>query len=187
MKKFLSLFSLLILGVALVGCEDDHSSSEHEATEHEAAESVSENDMEDVIEYQIEATAPPEVEEVEIIEEEKAVEEVSEAKSDTVTIASYEAYTAERLAELSGSQPFALFFHAEWCHTCRSWESKVKEGLSALPANTVILKADFDTELDLRKEFKITSQSTAIFFGADGEEISRAADPALEVVAQHFE
>jgi len=148
MKKFLSLFSLLILGFALVGCEED---------------------------------ATP------MAEKQNMAKEFSETTSEEVMIASYEAYSAERFAELKGSQPFAVFFHAEWCGTCRNWEAMIEEKLVELPASAVILKADFDTEDELKSELKVQMQSTAVFFDADGNEAGRASDPKLNEVSGYFQ
>ena len=148
MKKFLSLFSLLILGFSLVGCEKD---------------------------------ATP------MAEKQDMAEETSEVASETAMIASYEDYSADRLAELKGSQPFAIFFHAGWCGTCRNWEEKITANLGELPPHAVILKANFDTEDELKSEFEVAMQSTAIFFDADGNEVGRASDPKLEAVSGYFQ
>lgn len=100
--------------------------------------------------------------------------------------ATYLAYTPEKLAQAKGQKPVVLFFHAQWCPTCVRWEKNVNENLSSLPANTLILQADYDTEGGLKKEYDIRSQSTAVFIDAQGNAVKTVIDPSLEEVSEHF-
>ena len=53
-----------------------------------------------------------------------------------------------------------LFFHANWCPTCIATEKDIlKQGV---PDNLSILKANFDTELELRKKYWVTTQTTFV-------------------------
>ncbi len=99
--------------------------------------------------------------------------------------ASYEPYSFERMEELKGKRKFALFFHASWCPTCRKIESFLLENLAGLGQAT-ILKADFDTELELRKEYGVAVQSTVLFFDAQGAVAQKAIDPSLDSVRSFF-
>ena len=65
--------------------------------------------------------------------------------------------------------PHVVFFHANWCSWCRKREQEILENLDALPANTKILKANFDEEKELRKKYGVTTKDTFIFVDADGE------------------
>ena len=49
-----------------------------------------------------------------------------------------------------------------WCPTCRSFEKDVNEHLGDLPANTHILKANYDTEIALKKKYGVTTQTTFV-------------------------
>ncbi len=113
-----------------------------------------------------------------------SMEEKGEAMMQDNTM--YKEYSAESMAELKGNQPFVVFFHADWCPTCKAWEAKIMESMARLPENTVILKADYDTEEALLQELGVTQQSTAVFFDASGEVVKIATDPSIEVVTEHF-
>lgn len=60
-----------------------------------------------------------------------------------------------------------LFFHANWCPTCRALDREITDGLSRLPANTEILKIDYDNAGDLRREYSIRQQHTLVFLSGD--------------------
>lgn len=77
-------------------------------------------------------------------------------------------YSDEVVQGLEG-QPHVVFFHANWCSWCRQREQEILENLDALPANTKILKANFDEEKALRKKYGVTTKDTFIFVDAAGE------------------
>lgn len=112
-------------------------------------------------------------------EENKAEVEAMEEKM----MAKYENYSAEKVSSLKKSgSAYAIFFHAQWCPTCRGMESDINENLAKLSGNTIILKADFDTETDLKKEFNINQQSIVVIIGKDGKEITRLAAPSAKAI-----
>lgn len=90
--------------------------------------------------------------------------ESSDSKSDP----KYLAFTDELYASTKGSEPFALFFHADWCPTCRGMEKDFKENLSSLPEGATIIQADYDKETDLKKEYGITMQSIVVVIDEKG-------------------
>ncbi len=72
-------------------------------------------------------------------------------------------YSATALAEAQKADvPVALHFRADWCPTCRA-QDKVLEGLKSEPGlGVTVLSVNYDTEKDLKKQFKISSQSTLV-------------------------
>lgn len=62
-----------------------------------------------------------------------------------------------------GNKMIALFFHAGWCPSCVALDKEINDNLSLLPENSVIFKVDYDTATDLRKQFGVTQQHTAVF------------------------
>lgn len=92
----------------------------------------------------------------------------------------YEDYSKTKYVALKGKEPFVLFFHANWCPICRRMEKEIAADLENYPKGTRFLKADFDTETELKKEFGIKVQSTVIVFDESGEVIYTAQDPALD-------
>jgi len=94
--------------------------------------------------------------------------------------AKYIDYSSAKYAELKGSKPFVLFFHADWCPTCRRMEKDILEDLANYPAGTTFLKTDYDQETDLKKDYSIRVQSTVVVVDANGEVVYQATDPALD-------
>lgn len=106
-------------------------------------------------------------------------------QQNSIAVGHYEQYTPEKLATLLGSEKFALFFHANWCPTCRALEKKLKENLNQLNSRTV-LEVDYDTETDLKKKYEITVQSMVVFINADGSVFQTVLNPDLELFEKFF-
>jgi len=80
----------------------------------------------------------------------------------------YEIYSAEARTAVAG-EPHVVFFHANWCSWCRARDKEIIAAIDALPANTRILKANFDKDTDVRKEYGVTAKDTFVFVEANGE------------------
>lgn len=104
----------------------------------------------------------------------------AEAQTMTFTNPSYSAYSDGIRAQLNGSKPHVIFFHAQWCPTCRALEENILANLSSFPAGTTILKADYDTENELKDEFDVKIQSTVAVLDANGEVVWQGQDPSIE-------
>jgi len=78
-------------------------------------------------------------------------------------------YSPEKLEELLGDKRILLFFHADWCTTCRVAVKDITKNHSELPNDLVVLKLDYDTNLDLRKTYKLTSQHAFVLLDSQGE------------------
>jgi thioredoxin 1 len=72
-------------------------------------------------------------------------------------------YSPAALAEAQkADMPVALHFRADWCPTCRA-QDKVIESLKSEPGlGLTVLAVNYDTEKDLKKQYKINSQSTLV-------------------------
>jgi thiol:disulfide interchange protein len=80
-------------------------------------------------------------------------------------------YTPETLAALQQQgKPVALHFHAGWCGTCTEQERVLNQMKAdkALPAMTLLV-VDYDANKPLRKQLKVTSQSTFIVYKGRSE------------------
>jgi len=82
-------------------------------------------------------------------------------------------YHADQLERHLGKDSLILFFHAEWCPLCRKSEAVIQEGFESLEGGVIWMKVDYDTEIELRKEYGITYQDTFIVLNAEGEEVER--------------
>ena len=70
--------------------------------------------------------------------------------------------------------PFArvLFFHATWCPTCKAADRAFQDKIAELPADVVVLKTDYDSEIALKKTYSITYQHTFVLVDKDGKALA---------------
>lgn len=64
-----------------------------------------------------------------------------------------------------------LFFHADWCSSCRGLESDINANLSAIPDGLSIQKIDYDTATDLKKKYGVVRQHTLVQVDESGNAI----------------
>ena len=110
-------------------------------------------------------------------------DEVMDDAIDKVTLDDspvYEDYTEAKYLAVKGKEPFVLFFHADWCPICRQMEKAISADLENYPKGTRFLKADYDSEDELKKEYDIKVQSTVVVVDGSGDVIYTAQDPALD-------
>lgn len=84
-------------------------------------------------------------------------------------------YDASRFeTDLAQGRPTVLFFATDWCSTC-SAEKAVLDELLVEPRfkDLTIFVADFDQERELRRRYRVATQSTFIVFKG-GREVARA-------------
>lgn len=68
-------------------------------------------------------------------------------------------------SSLASGKNVILFFHARWCPTCKAADANfLKE---TAPADTVVLKVDYDSSVELKKKYGVTSQHTFVSLNAD--------------------
>jgi len=81
----------------------------------------------------------------------------------------YQAYSTALVASaLKEGQKVAIFFHASWCPNCRALEDTIKASLSQIPANALIVQADYDSETALKQKYGVTMQTTVVTLKSDG-------------------
>lgn len=75
---------------------------------------------------------------------------------------------------LAAGKPVVVYFHADWCPTCRA-QQPIVDRLSkeSAFAPLTIFVADFDTETALEKSLKVNHQSTFVVF-KQGHEVGRS-------------
>ena len=71
----------------------------------------------------------------------------------------YKDYSEEALKNAK-QKYIVLFFHADWCPTCKSFEKKVLS--EKIPEDILILKVDFDKELELKRKYNIVTQTSFV-------------------------
>jgi len=82
----------------------------------------------------------------------------------------FQPYSAAALAAAQkADKPVALHFHADWCPTCRA-QDKALQALKAEPGlDVTVLKVNYDTEKDLKRQYKVQSQSTMVVLRGEKE------------------
>ena len=73
-------------------------------------------------------------------------------------------YSEERL-ENSSKNNIVLFFHADWCSTCKNFEEQVLT--EKIPEDILILKVNYDKESDLRRKYNIVTQTSFVLVDSD--------------------
>jgi thioredoxin 1 len=88
----------------------------------------------------------------------------------------------------AAGKPVVVYFHADWCPTCRAQQPIVDQlSKEATFTPVTIFEADFDTQTALEKALKVTQQSTFVVF-KQGHEVTRSTgqtqEPAIRAVLQ---
>ncbi len=86
------------------------------------------------------------------------------------TATNYTTYTEAALKDKSYKNT-VLFFHANWCPECRAFDKALAS--STIPADTQILKVDYDKSTDLKKKYGVTLQSTFVSVDSNGKLLSK--------------
>lgn len=96
------------------------------------------------------------------------------SKSDTVKTAKYIDYSEQNLAMATANDGKAvIFFHANWCPTCRAADKEISNGLDKLPDDVTVLKIDYDSASAMKKQYGVTGQHTFVQVDAEGEMINK--------------
>ncbi len=92
-------------------------------------------------------------------------------------------YSAATLAEAQkADQPVALHFRADWCPTCKV-QDKTIEGLQSEPGlGVTVLAVNYDTEKELKKQFKVRTQSTLVVLRGQKETARLAGDTSAAAI-----
>lgn len=83
----------------------------------------------------------------------------------------YAAYAANPSMYSAGK--VVLFFHAGWCPKCQETDKNITSDPASLPAGLTVVKADFDSETDLRQKYDVGVQHTFVQVDADGQQLAK--------------
>ncbi len=84
----------------------------------------------------------------------------------------YVDYSASTLSSIDKEKRI-LFFKADWCPSCNALDRDIESNLSSIPENVAILKADYDSETELKKKYKVASQHTLVVLDENEEEVEK--------------
>jgi len=99
-------------------------------------------------------------------------QEISSMNSSSTITAwggSYIDYDEATISSLSGD--IVLFFHADWCPTCRQAQTSFLE--NGIPAWLTIVKVNYDKETALKRKYSVLSQTSYVLIKPDGTIIKR--------------
>jgi thioredoxin 1 len=123
---------------------------------------------EEIVEKKEEATMVKEDEAVPVTSKQNSTE-----PTNAKTLGSYTSYSQE-LVSKAETMPTVLFFHATWCPTCRATDKDINNNLDTLEESGVqVLKVDYDTSTDLKKQYGVTSQHTFVKVDKDGKQLAK--------------
>lgn len=83
-----------------------------------------------------------------------------------LTLEEYQSQMADR-AETA----VVYFFHADWCPSCRATEESLTT--AGIPDGLTVVKIDYDTATELKREYGITQQHTFVQVDADGAQLAK--------------
>jgi len=81
----------------------------------------------------------------------------------------YTDYSTKKVA--NANWKIVLFFHADWCPTCRATEKDILS--KDIPSDLTILKTNFDTESELKKKYWVVAQTTFVQIDNKGNLIKK--------------
>lgn len=85
----------------------------------------------------------------------------------------YQEYSEATLAQATTEDGRAvIFFHAGWCPTCQAASKDFEANQAQIPSDVTILKADYDTETELKTKYGVVMQDTFVQVDANGEVVS---------------
>ena len=91
---------------------------------------------------------------------------------------SYDEYQADKNGYSNVKK--VLFFHASWCPVCQSIDREISADETALPAGTVLIKTDYDTNTQLRQKYGVTYQYTFVQIDNNGTELKQWTASSLK-------
>jgi thioredoxin 1 len=92
----------------------------------------------------------------------------------TMKMHGYMDYSPELVASaLKGGKQVVLFFAAPWCPSCRSLDKAIQADLGSIGTGTLIVRVDYDTSTDLKRQYGVVTQHTIVVLNPDGREKSK--------------
>ncbi len=167
-----SFFALLALTFTLVACKPQGVPPKERAAKPVDTEHAM--DMEDMEEWTEEEMAMMDDMEHEMMD-------MDENDGEKV-LADKGVYTSYTDGVIGNGQQSVLFFHASWCPYCIANDGLLKNFYSFEDYPRSVYKVDYDTSLDLKKQYGITQQDTFVLIDGNGNEIERISFPSEEAL-----
>lgn len=161
----IALLSLLVL----TGCFENNTDSEiqtevnNEITQEVIQDTVMEESSDDSQDNMGQQVIP----EIDIMTQDSVIQEFIPVQAQAVSW-SYQAYDSSLVGATDNT---VIFFAATWCPSCVAADRNLVS--AEIPNGITILKADYDSEIDLRREYGVTSQHTFVSVDAEGKQLRK--------------
>ncbi len=97
-------------------------------------------------------------------------------------------YSAEALTRAqAGVRPVAVLFHADWCPTCRAQDKAIQALKKESGLDMTVLVANYDTEKELKRRFRVNSQSTLVVLRGEKETARLVGDTDINRLRAAFQ
>ncbi|MCP4522983.1 MAG: thioredoxin family protein [Candidatus Gracilibacteria bacterium] len=106
---------------------------------------------------------------VEVVSVEETVEVTPVAAVEVKEAGKFVPFTTEAVAATTGTK--VLFFHASWCGSCNSAANEFTS--ESAPDELSIFDVDYDSNIDLRKQYGVTTQHTFVQIDENGKMLKR--------------
>lgn len=80
---------------------------------------------------------------------------------------------SKNLFEAAKGKKRILYFHADWCSTCRPLDRELQAMMDKIPQDVVIFKTNYDREISLKQIYAITYQHTFVQVDEQGNVVAR--------------
>lgn len=92
-------------------------------------------------------------------------------------------YSAATLAQAQqAGQPVALHFRADWCPTCRAQDKSLQSLAAEKDLAVTVLQVDYDNEKDLKRQYKVSTQSTLVVLKGSKETARLAGETSADAL-----
>lgn len=98
----------------------------------------------------------------------------------------YIEYSETNLVKAQEKGRVVLYFWASWCPTCKVLDKELRERGSELPNDVTILKANYDTEKELKKKYQIVQQHTLVQVDKNGNEVTKWIGGNIDVIKEQL-
>ncbi|PJA55387.1 hypothetical protein CO165_03825 [Candidatus Roizmanbacteria bacterium CG_4_9_14_3_um_filter_33_18] len=86
----------------------------------------------------------------------------------------YKEYSEQNFRFSKAHGKTVLFFAATtWCSNCVALEKEIKERITEIPKDIIILKVDYDNDKTMKTKYAIIMQTSLILLDNNGKEINR--------------
>ncbi|MCP4523310.1 MAG: thioredoxin family protein [Candidatus Gracilibacteria bacterium] len=139
-----------------------------EAVLEELESSLSEIEAETIVES-VSIQNEENTETAEVVSEEEIVAPTPVVAVEKKEAGKFVPFTSEAVAATTGTK--VLFFHASWCGSCNSAAKSFSS--ESAPDELSIFDVDYDSNIDLRKQYGVTTQHTFVQIDENGEMLKR--------------